>query len=136
MEIHYHNNFGKIFLMKFYYSNFDKFYPLCQINYSLKSLFRAIIYSIEPIFFGIYFIFQGGDFFMNSKPLDWTALTILIIGAINWGLIGFFQFDLIAAIFGGVTSWVSRILYAIVGIAGIYSLCLFNKVEEEELAHS
>ena len=73
---------------------------------------------------------------MNSKPLDWTALTILIVGAINWGLIGFFQFDLIAAICGGVTSWISRILYAVVGIAGIYSLCLFNKVEEEELAHS
>lgn len=73
---------------------------------------------------------------MNSKPLDWTALTILIIGAINWGLIGFFQFDLIAAVFGGVTSWVSRILYAIVGIAGIYSLSLFNKVEEKELAHN
>ena len=70
---------------------------------------------------------------MNTKPLDWTALAILIIGAINWGLVGFFQFDLIASVFGGVGSWISRLLYALVGIAGIYSLCLFNKVESEKL---
>ncbi len=75
-----------------------------------------------------------GGFKMNTKLMDWTALTILIIGAVNWGLVGFFQFDLIAAIFGGVTSWVSRVLYALVGVAGIYSLCLFNRVEEEQLA--
>lgn len=69
---------------------------------------------------------------INSKPLDWTALTILIIGAINWGLIGLFEFDLIASVFGGMHSWISRILYAIVGIAGIYALGLFNKVEIDD----
>ena len=70
---------------------------------------------------------------MNSKTMDWLALSILIIGAINWGLIGFFQFDLIAGVFGGQNSWFSRILYALVGMAGIYSLCLFNKVNQEVL---
>ena len=56
---------------------------------------------------------------MNNKALDCTALTIAIIGAINWGLIGFFSFDLVAFIFGNL-SWVSRIIYAIVGICGLY----------------
>ena len=69
---------------------------------------------------------------INSKPLDWTALTILIIGAINWGLIGLFEFDLIASVFGGMHSWISRNLYAIVGIAGIYALGLFNTVEIDD----
>ena len=56
---------------------------------------------------------------MNNKALDCTALTIAIIGAINWGLIGFFSFDLVAFIFGNL-SWVSRIIYAIVRICGLY----------------
>ena len=70
---------------------------------------------------------------MNSKTMDWLALCVLIIGAVNWGLIGFFQFDLIAGVFGGQDSWFSRILYAIVGIAGIYSFCLFNRVNQDAL---
>ncbi len=55
---------------------------------------------------------------MNMKALDFTALTLVIVGAINWGLIGFFKFDLISTIFGGETSIISRIIYAIVGLAG------------------
>ena len=54
---------------------------------------------------------------MNHKVLDFTALTIAIIGAVNWGLIGFFSFDLVAFIFGNM-SWFSRIVYALVGICG------------------
>ncbi|EDS73362.1 DUF378 domain-containing protein [Anaerofustis stercorihominis] len=57
------------------------------------------------------------------------VLLLVIIGAINWGLIGFFQFDLVAAIFGGQTSIISRIVYAVVGLAGLYSISLFNKVD-------
>ena len=60
---------------------------------------------------------------MNSKPLDWTALTLLIIGAINWGLIGFFKFDLVATIFGEM-SVLSRIIYALVGISGLWGIKL------------
>ena len=61
---------------------------------------------------------------MNNKALDCTALTIAIIGAINWGLIGFFSFDLVAFIFGNI-SWVSRIIYAIVGICGLYLITFY-----------
>ena len=61
---------------------------------------------------------------MNNKALDCTALTIAIIGAINWGLIGFFSFDLVAFIFGNL-SWVSRIIYAIVGIGGLYLITFY-----------
>ena len=62
---------------------------------------------------------------MNNKALDCTALTIAIIGAINWGLIGFFSFDLVAFIFGNL-SWVSRIIYAIVGICGLYLITFYR----------
>ena len=61
---------------------------------------------------------------MNIKALDCTALTIAIIGAINWGLIGFFSFDLVAFMFGNL-SWVSRIIYAIVGICGLYLITFY-----------
>lgn len=54
--------------------------------------------------------------------MDKLALVLVIIGAINWGLIGFFQFDLVAAIFGGQTAGLSRIIYGLVGLAGLYSI--------------
>ncbi|GEN35185.1 MULTISPECIES: DUF378 domain-containing protein [Aneurinibacillus] len=53
------------------------------------------------------------------------ALALVIIGAINWGLIGFFQFDLIAAIFGGQNALLSRIVYALIGLSGLYTITLF-----------
>ena len=53
-----------------------------------------------------------------------TALTLIIIGAINWGLIGFFQFDLVAMIFGGQGSMLARIIYALVGLSGLYALTI------------
>ncbi len=56
-------------------------------------------------------------------------LLLVIIGAINWGLIGFFQFDLVGALFGGQSSIISRIIFALVGISGLYSLSFFNKVD-------
>ncbi len=59
------------------------------------------------------------------------ALALVIIGAINWGLIGFFQFDLVAAIFGGQDSVISRIIYALVGLGGLYCLRLFALPSEE-----
>lgn len=53
------------------------------------------------------------------------ALAIVIIGAVNWGLIGFFSFDLVAWIFGGQAALISRIIYAAVGLAGLYALSFF-----------
>lgn len=64
---------------------------------------------------------------MGNKLLDGTALTIAIIGAINWGLIGIFRFDLVAFIFGDM-SWLSRIIYALVGICGIYLLTFYMRL--------
>lgn len=65
-----------------------------------------------------------GNMNMNNKGMDYLALTIAIIGAINWGLIGFFSFDLVAFIFGNM-SWLSRIVYALVGIAGLYIITFY-----------
>ena len=64
---------------------------------------------------------------MNTNWLDYTLLTLVIIGAINWGLIGFFRFDLIAFIFGNM-SWISRIIYALVGISGVYLISVFGRI--------
>ena len=57
------------------------------------------------------------------KVIDKIALVLIIIGAINWGLIGFFNFDLVAAIFGNM-SIISRIIYALVGISGLWGIKL------------
>ena len=59
---------------------------------------------------------------MGNKIIDGIALTIAIIGAVNWGLIGFFDFNLVAVIFGSMT-WFSRIIYALVGVCGLYQIC-------------
>jgi uncharacterized protein len=52
--------------------------------------------------------------------MDKTALYLVIIGALNWLLVGLFQFDLVASIFGGQQSLLSRIVYLLVGISGIW----------------
>ncbi len=54
---------------------------------------------------------------------DWIALILMIIGAINWGLVGAFGFDLVAFIFGPMTL-VTRIVYGLVGLAGLYGLTM------------
>lgn len=66
---------------------------------------------------------------MNSRFFDYTALTVVIIGAINWGLIGFLNFNLVDFIFGA-GSIVSRIVYGLVGVCGLYLLSLYGRVED------
>lgn len=66
------------------------------------------------------------------KTLDWIALTLVIIGALNWGLIGFFQFDLVSTIFGTSFMWLSRLIFAIVGLAGLYGLTLYGRMDSDE----
>ncbi|GHU51113.1 DUF378 domain-containing protein [Clostridia bacterium] len=70
---------------------------------------------------------------MRVKPIDWLALTLIIIGAINWGLIGFFQFDLIATLFGGIDAVASRIVYALIGIAGLYCLSFYSRLDNDSI---
>ncbi|KOF56216.1 MULTISPECIES: DUF378 domain-containing protein [Clostridium] len=63
------------------------------------------------------------------KTLDIIALLLVIIGSVNWGLIGFFNFDLVAALFGTMTS-LTRVIYAIVGIAGLYAISFLGRDRE------
>jgi len=60
------------------------------------------------------------------KALNVAALALMVVGALNWGLWGFFQFDLVAALFGGNSSILSRIIYSLVGLAGVYGMTLFG----------
>lgn len=64
---------------------------------------------------------------MKMNGLDWTALVLVIIGGINWGLIGFFAFDLVAAIFGDMSA-ISRIIYGLVGLSAIYLAAVSGKM--------
>lgn len=62
---------------------------------------------------------------MRLKTFDCIALTITIIGAVNWGLIGFFNFNLVSFLFGNM-SWLSRIIYALVGLCGLYLITFYT----------
>lgn len=64
---------------------------------------------------------------MDSRGFDYTLLIVVLIGAINWGLIGFFGFDLISFLFGNL-SWLSRIIYGLVGLSGLYLFTLFGRI--------
>ena len=69
-----------------------------------------------------------------SKPtsvlsmVDWIALALMIIGALNWGLVGAFGFDLVAAIFGEMSA-LSRIVYVLVGLAGLWGIGMAMKLK-------
>ena len=66
---------------------------------------------------------------MIGRILDYTALILTIIGAINWGLIVFFEFDLVEFLFGTMTTY-SRIIYGIIGICGIYMLTTIDQIKK------
>ena len=63
------------------------------------------------------------------KALNGIALTLFIIGAINWLLVGLFKFNLVDAIFGSL-SVLTRIIYIIVGIAGLWSIAFYSKISD------
>ncbi len=68
------------------------------------------------------------------RILNVIAMALLVIGGLNWLLVGLFSFDLVAAIFGGEVgprSTLSRIVYIIVGIAAVYGLYLFKPITED-----
>jgi uncharacterized membrane protein YuzA (DUF378 family) len=67
--------------------------------------------------------------------LDKIALLLVIIGAVNWGAIGLFQFDLVAWIFGGQSGIVSRIIYTVVALAGIWCISLLFRDNEVLVRH-
>ncbi|MCD8123537.1 MAG: DUF378 domain-containing protein [Lachnospiraceae bacterium] len=63
------------------------------------------------------------------KFLDYTILTVGIIGALNWGLVGIFRFDLVAYLFGSM-SWFTRLVYILVGVAGLYGISYFGRITQ------
>ncbi len=63
--------------------------------------------------------------------MDRLALVLVIIGAINWGLIALFRFDLVANLFGGQDAVLSRIVYGLVGLAGLYCISLLFREREK-----
>jgi len=68
---------------------------------------------------------------MNKlNVLDWIALILLIVGGLNWGLIGFFKFDLVATIFGDM-SGLSRVVYALVGLSAVYVAIVSPKLGKQ-----
>lgn len=56
---------------------------------------------------------------MKLNALDWIALILVVIGALNWGLVGLMDFDAVLVIFGDM-SFLSRLVYILVGISGVY----------------
>lgn len=61
------------------------------------------------------------------KWFDNTALTLVIIGALNWLLVGIFKLDIVAVIFGNLT-WLSRTIYTIIGLCGLYLISLYGRI--------
>lgn len=61
------------------------------------------------------------------KWFDNTALTLVVVGAINWLLVGIFKFDLVAFLFGNL-SFLSREIYAIIGLCGLYLISLYGRI--------
>lgn len=68
-----------------------------------------------------------------TKMLDKLALILVTIGALNWGAIGFFQFDLVAWLFGGQAAIISRIVYVLVALAGIWCISFLFREHNDVL---
>ena len=65
------------------------------------------------------------------KKLDYIVLILTIVGTLNWGLVGLLNFDLVRVLFGNMTL-LSRIVYVLIGICGLYSLSFFGRVRTAE----
>lgn len=75
----------------------------------------------------LFFIFKEEGFYMkNLSTIDWIAFILVIVGALNWGLVGLFKFNLVAVILGDMT-FLSRVVYTLVGIAAVYMAILVSK---------
>jgi uncharacterized membrane protein YuzA (DUF378 family) len=68
------------------------------------------------------------------KSLDVLAAVLLVVGGINWGLVGLFQFDLVAAIGGGMSGALARVIYSLVGLAGLYQAASWRAIQRRWIA--
>jgi len=62
------------------------------------------------------------EFEMEVSRMDMIALILSIIGCLNWGLVGIFQFDLVAWLFGGTGALLSRLIYTVIGLSGLWCI--------------
>lgn len=60
--------------------------------------------------------------------LDWVALVLVVVGGLNWGLVGALKYDLVASLFGGVEGVVARVVYVLVGLAALYLVFVVSKL--------
>ena len=67
---------------------------------------------------------------MKLNILDWVVVVLVIVGGLNWGLVGAFNFDLVATIFGAM-SVLSKIVYVLVGLAAVYMIYMATKLSKE-----
>lgn len=76
---------------------------------------------------------EGSSHLRHARSLsavDWIAMTLLIVGGVNWGLVGLFNLDLVATLFGAMSP-VSRIIYALVGLSALYTIFTATKMASE-----
>ncbi|AZB66279.1 hypothetical protein SAMN05421763_10871 [[Luteovulum] sphaeroides subsp. megalophilum] len=70
------------------------------------------------------------------RSLNLITLCLIIIGGLNWLLVGLFQFDLVAAIFGGQQAILARIVYILVGLSALWQLSVFFKAMKTDTVHA
>lgn len=70
---------------------------------------------------------KGGLVMSTRVALNWVALILLIVGGLNWGLVGLFEFNLVAMLFGAV-EWLERLTYILVGAAAIYAIFAYPRL--------
>lgn len=69
------------------------------------------------------------------SAIDWIAMILLIVGGVNWGLVGLFNFDLVASIFGEMSA-LSRLVYIVVGLCALYAIYTTSKMSRSSETHS
>jgi uncharacterized membrane protein YuzA (DUF378 family) len=63
------------------------------------------------------------------RTIDIIAAVLLVVGGLNWGLVGLFEFDLVAALFGGSTAFLARAVYVLVGLAAVYQAATLKGIQ-------
>lgn len=87
--------------------------------------------AILPCFLHILLNFENPIIKELNRMFDKICLILVIIGSLNWGLVGLFEFDLVAWAFGGATSIISRIIYTVIALAGIWCISLLFRDRTE-----
>lgn len=112
-------------------------FGILKDTFLIKIFFTNILIKIYYLFTICYNYSKGFQLKTNKNKnmkklttLDLIVLILTIVGALNWGLVGVFKFDLVAAIFGDM-SVISRIVYSLVGISAIYLACIFPNLTKK-----